>query len=98
MEPWYQTCVPKAGASLKRSRVRRALIACVVLALVSLGFILERTLSQRQEAEETASGVALSPAVSQRIRDFHRVKVRDGQTVWELTADEAQYFEEEGKV
>jgi LPS export ABC transporter protein LptC len=73
------------------------LIACVVLALVSLGFILGRTLSQRQDAE-TASGAALSPAVSQRIRDFHRVKVRDGRTVWELTADEAQYFEDEGKV
>jgi len=82
---------------LKRSRVRRALIACVVLALVSLGFILGRTLSQRQAAD-TTSDVALSPAVSQRIRDFHRVKVRDGRTVWELTADEAQYFEDEGKV
>jgi LPS export ABC transporter protein LptC len=81
---------------LRRSRARAALIAAVTLALVALGFVLGRTMLARQETART--GTSLRADVSQRIREFRRVKVKDGRTVWELNAREAQYFEERGEV
>jgi LPS export ABC transporter protein LptC len=62
--------------------------------LAALGFLLGRTLIQRDEAARALPAQDLLPEVSQRIRDFRRVKVSDGRTVWELKAREAQYFED----
>jgi lipopolysaccharide export system protein LptC len=66
--------------------------------LGALGFVLGRTLVQQQEAQKALPTQDLMPEVSQRIRDFRRVKVSDGHKVWELTAQEAQYFEEKNEV
>ena len=73
------------------------MIAGVTLALVGLGFVLGRTMVQRREAAEDAAP-PLRADVSQRISDFRRVKVKDGRRVWELTASEAEYFEDQGNV
>jgi LPS export ABC transporter protein LptC len=35
------------------------------------------------------------PEAAQRIRDFHRVQVKDGRKVWEVSAREAQYYQED---
>jgi LPS export ABC transporter protein LptC len=69
----------------------------VTLALVALGFVLGRTMLARRE-QAAGGSTHLRADVSQRIRDFRRVKVKDGRTVWELTAREAEYFEAEGQV
>jgi len=82
---------------LRRTRAKGALIAAVTLALVALGFVLGRTMLQRREVAR-GSSYNLPANVSQRIRDFRRVKVDDGRTVWELNAREAEYFEDQGKV
>jgi LPS export ABC transporter protein LptC len=66
--------------------------------LAALGFVLGRTLVQREEAERSLPTQDLLPEVSQRIRDFRRVKVIDGRTLWELKAREAQYFEEQKEI
>jgi LPS export ABC transporter protein LptC len=50
----------------------------------------------RQETARAPSH--LRADVSQRIKEFRRVKVKDGRTVWELTAREAEYFEDQGQV
>jgi len=81
---------------LRRTRARAALIGAVTLALVALGFVLGRTMVQRQEAPTATAH--LRADVSQRIRHFRRVKVKDGRTVWELNAREAEYFEDQGQV
>jgi LPS export ABC transporter protein LptC len=84
---------------LRRDRLKGALIAVVLLALVGLGFLLGRTLQkQRQSPPVEETGKALAPEVSQRIRDFRRVKVEDGRTVWELEAKEAEYHEDQSRI
>ncbi len=55
-------------------------------------------MASRREEPARADVPNLAPEVSQRISDFHRVKVRDGRKVWELTAIEAQYLEEKDTV
>ncbi|MEW6271882.1 MAG: LPS export ABC transporter periplasmic protein LptC [Thermodesulfobacteriota bacterium] len=82
---------------MQRSHVRRALIVGVMLALASLGFVLGRTLVSQQSAA-TPPQPDLEPDVSQRIKEFRRVKVKDGRKVWELTAQEAEYFADKGEV
>lgn len=82
---------------MRRNRARGALIAGVTVALVGLGFVLGRTMAQRREASE-GTAPPLRADVSQRISDFRRVKVKDGRQVWELTAREAEYFEDQGNV
>ena len=49
---------------------------------------------------DTGQGIAADflPQVAQRIQNFRRVKVKDGRTVWEITADDAQYFDKENAV
>jgi LPS export ABC transporter protein LptC len=81
---------------LRRTRAKGALIAAVTLALVALGFVLGRTMLERRDTR--APTVDLGADVSQRIREFRRVKVEGGRTAWELTAREAEYFESEGRI
>lgn len=83
---------------MQRSRVRGVLILVVMTSLGAIGFVLGRTLVQQQKAQEALPTQDLLPEVSQRIRDFRRVKVSDGHKVWELTAREAQYFEDKNEV
>src|SRR5690606_30815626 len=79
------------------SHVRLALIVAVMLALAGLGFVLGRTLVAQQVAEAPPPP-DLEPDVSQRMKEFRRVKVKDGRKVWELTAREAEYFASKGEV
>jgi len=83
---------------LQRRQLRAALVVAVMASLGALGFVLGRTLIQREAAERALPAQDLLPDVSQRIRDFRRVKVSDGHTVWELKASEAQYFEEQKEI
>jgi LPS export ABC transporter protein LptC len=83
---------------VQRRRLRGVLIATVMASLTALGFVLGRTMVQRDRAERALPAQDLLPEVSQRIREFRRVKVSDGRTVWELKAREAQYFEEQKEI
>lgn len=82
---------------LERIQVRRLLIAGVMLALGGLGYVLGRTMSA-QQAVISKPTEELEPDVSQRIKDFRRVKVKDGHKQWELTAHEAEFFTDKGEV
>jgi LPS export ABC transporter protein LptC len=84
---------------LERNQVRRLLIAGVMLALAGLGFVLGRTMvGQQQVAVQPSDAPDLQPDVTQRIKEFRRVKVKDGRKEWELTAQEAELFTELGEV
>jgi LPS export ABC transporter protein LptC len=80
-----------------RSRVRRLVVASLVLLALGFGAALVATgvLRQRLEDELRRQALDLLPHVAQRIKDFHRVKVDQGRKVWEVSAREAQYHEEE---
>jgi LPS export ABC transporter protein LptC len=61
--------------------------------------VLGRTvISHNEMAADPDPDGEMLPDVSQRITEFRRVKVKDGRKVWELTAKEAQYFEDRGEV
>lgn len=73
-------------------------LAMVVLLLGGIGFLVGRSLWQQHQRELTQRGLEFLPGVSQHIRDFHRVKVQDGRKVWEVSARDAQYFQEDNLV
>jgi len=82
---------------LERTQVRRVLIVVVMLALGGLGFVLGRSMVGQRQAEAPPP-TDLEPDVTQRIKEFRRVKVKDGRKEWELTAQQAEFFTEQGEV
>ena len=90
-----------AGASdadVMRSRLRLLVVALLVAAIGGGVWLLWRDAAARRAAELAAPPVDILPDVNQRIQSFHRVKVVDGRKVWEVSAREAQYREDEGRV
>ncbi len=81
-----------------RTRLRRTLIAIVVLLLGAVGFLVGRSLWEQNKQDLVEKGLEFLPGVSQHIQDFRRVKVQDGRKVWEVAAEDAQYFDEQKMV
>ena len=81
-----------------RKRLRRTLITIVVLLLGAVGMLVGRSLWRQHQQDVVAKGLEYLPGVSQHIQDFKRVKVQDGRKVWEVAADDAQYFDEDKTV
>jgi len=81
-----------------RTRLRRTLIAIVVLLLGTVGALLGRSLWIQHRQEVVTKGLEYLPGVSQHIQDFRRVKVQDGRKVWEVAAEDAQYFDDDKTV
>ncbi len=81
-----------------RTRLRLLVVAALLLVLGTGGWLLARNVLARRQADLKRLTVDLLPNVSQRIQNFHRVKVDDGRKVWEVSAREAQYRESEGVV
>jgi LPS export ABC transporter protein LptC len=81
-----------------RTRARGLVVALVVLLLATGGGLLARHLWNQRQGDLARQVLDLLPNVAQRIRDFHRVKVDNGRKVWEVSATEAQYYEDEEMV
>jgi LPS export ABC transporter protein LptC len=64
----------------------------------AIGYLVSRSMTARQTGTLQRLGAEILPQVAQRIQNFKRVKVKDGRTVWEITAAEAQYFEEQAQI
>jgi LPS export ABC transporter protein LptC len=81
-----------------RRGVRALLLVVVSAAFVGIGWQTWRSM-QRSRLRDVAGLVKdLVPNVTQHIRDFRRVKVKNGRVVWEVEAREAQYYEKEERV
>jgi len=78
-----------------RTHLRYLVVACILAVLLAGGVVLHRAFLARQESDPKQLALDLLPNVAQRIRDFHRVKVDKGRKVWEVSAGEAQYYEDE---
>ena len=77
----------------------RASLAAVIGALVlAVAFLVGRSLWQQHSRELAQHGLEFLPGVSQHMTDFHRVKLQNGRKVWEVSARDAQYFEEDRTV
>jgi LPS export ABC transporter protein LptC len=70
----------------------------LVVLLAAGGWLLQRDFAARRRAEHIRPVIDVLPNVSQRIQNFHRVKVDNGRKVWEVSAREAQYLETEQMV
>jgi LPS export ABC transporter protein LptC len=81
-----------------RKRLRLSISALVLVLLGGVGFLVGRSLWQQHERDLTQKGLEFLPGVSQHIRDFHRVKMKDGRKVWEVSAQDAQYFQEDNVI
>lgn len=81
-----------------RSRLRQLVALLLVAALGAGIWLFARQAATRRQQAASREIVDVLPNVSQRIQNFHRVKVEDGRKVWEVSAAEAQYREGEGVV
>jgi LPS export ABC transporter protein LptC len=81
-----------------RARLRLLVVALLVAALGGGGWLLWGEIAARRAADLVPPPADVMPDVAQRIQHFHRVKVVDGRKVWEVSAREAQYREDEGRL
>jgi LPS export ABC transporter protein LptC len=81
-----------------RNRLR-LLVVTLIVALVGAGVaLLVRDVREQRRSKLEVELLDILPQVAQRIQDFRRVKVEDGRKVWEVSARDAQYYEEQGLV
>jgi LPS export ABC transporter protein LptC len=78
---------------MRRTRLRAGLLVVVTLALTVIGYQVSRSIALRRARTVLDLGPDFVPNVAQHIQNFRRVKVEEGKTVWEVMADDAQYFE-----
>lgn len=83
---------------MRRVRLRVGLLAAVAVALAGIAWQVWRSVAVHPERMLGVLGTELLPHVAQHIRNFRRVKVKDGRTEWEITATEAQYFEQQHEI
>jgi LPS export ABC transporter protein LptC len=83
---------------MRRTRLRAALLLVVAAALGGIGFLVSRNVTARRARTLGDLGRDFLPEVAQRIQNFRRVKVKDGRTVWEITAADAQYYAERDEI
>lgn len=85
---------------MRRDQVRFVVAITATLLLGVVGYYLTVTLRAQHHSERWLEkwGADLAPNTDQRIQNFYRVKVRDGQKVWEIAARQARYTEERGEI
>jgi LPS export ABC transporter protein LptC len=83
---------------MRRSRLRAGLLVVVAIALAGIGYRVWRNVRERAPRSLAEAGMELLPEVAQHIRNFHRVKVKNGRTEWEIKADDARYFAKEDTI
>jgi len=83
---------------MRRRRLRAAVLVVVAVALAALGYGVARNVAQRPVRTLRELGKDFLPEAAQRIRNFRRVKMEKGRMVWEITAEDAQYYEKQDEV
>jgi LPS export ABC transporter protein LptC len=83
---------------MRRSRLRAGLLVVVAVALAGIGYQVWRNVLERVPRSLQELGMELLPEVAQHIRNFHRVKVKNGRMEWDIKADDARYFEKESAI
>lgn len=83
---------------MRRTRLRAALLLVVGAALAGIAYLVTRDVSARKAHTLQELGADFLPQVAQRIQNFRRVKMENGRMVWEITAKDAQYFEQDDQI
>jgi hypothetical protein len=75
------------------------LLGLIVALIGFVGVQLYQSFQIQREREIDSEGTLdMLPQAVQMIQNFHRVEIRDGEKVWELKAEEAQYLPESDEV
>ena len=77
-----------------RNQIRFVLGISVLVVIVVLGYLgarLRQDVETRQMLDEIAASTE-DGAVSQRMSEFRRIKMKDGKKVWEIAARQARYL------
>ncbi len=82
---------------MRRTRLRTALLVVVAVAFTGIAWEVRRTVRSHHGRSLKDLGDFL-PAAAQHIRDFRRIKVENGRTMWEITAKDAQYFDKQDEI
>lgn len=83
-----------------RNQIRFVLGISVLVVIVVLGYLgarLRQDLETRQMLDEIAASTE-DGAVSQRMSEFRRIKMKDGRKVWEIAARQARYLTDSNTV
>jgi LPS export ABC transporter protein LptC len=83
---------------MRRSRLRAGLLVVVAMALSGIGYRVWRNVAERTPRSLGELGVELIPEVAQHMQNFHRIKVKNGHTEWEIKADDAQYYQKQNEI
>jgi LPS export ABC transporter protein LptC len=83
---------------MRRTRLRAALLIVVGAALGGIGYLVSRSVLAHHTSALEELGRDFLPQVAQRIQNFRRVKVENGRMVWEITATDAQFFDQENQI
>jgi LPS export ABC transporter protein LptC len=81
-----------------RKYLRVTLIAAVLVTLGAVGALVGRNLWRQHQKEILQQTLEMLPGVSQHIRDFRQVKMKDGRKVWEVAATDARYFDDSDSI
>jgi LPS export ABC transporter protein LptC len=73
-------------------------VGSLVFLLAIGAAMLARSFWQQRKVDLALEVIELLPEVAQRIQDFHRVKFDGDRKLWEVSAKEARYFEDDGVV
>lgn len=79
---------------MDRNQIRFVLGISVLVVIVVLGYLgarLRQDVETRQMLDEIAASTE-DGAVSQRMSEFRRIKMKDGRKVWEIAARQARYL------
>lgn len=82
----------------RRARLRVFLVVVLCVSLGALTFFLGRSLLEQQADVVSSSVPEMADNIEQRIQGFHRVNVRDGAKVWDLSAREARIQKGQGRI
>lgn len=85
---------------MNRAQLRFALGVTIVLLLAVAGYYLIVNLSLQRQRQAVIQRLApdLEPEADHRMQNFRRVKVHNGQKIWEIAARQARYFSESGEI
>src|SRR5262245_11969016 len=83
---------------MRRTRLPTALVVVVAVGLAGIGYLVSRSVHARSSKVLRDLGDEILPQVAQRIQNFRRVKVKNGRTVWEITATDARYMEQSDEI
>ena len=82
----------------RRARVKFLLVLVLCAGLGTLTFFLGRSMLLQQVQVVGSSMPDIDENIEQRIQGFHRVNVRDGAKVWDLSARQARIQKGQGRI